>query len=130
MVVRAGEGLNGKTDVPLLSFVRGAFESVAKADVATSFKQAIDLGYLRDTDVMVPYAEYRITRAKEEALKMANGGYTPPAPLTAIPVGGESTTAAFMIAVDGLKVTGWASEHDQLIANKVATIRLWQKVEL
>jgi 3-hydroxyacyl-CoA dehydrogenase len=122
MVVRSVESLEGRTNVPVLPFVQKAFESVAKADVATSLKQAIDLGYLRSTDVLVPNAEYRITRAKEEALKMANGGYTAPEPLNAIPVGGESTTAAFMIAVAGLKDTGWASDHDQLIANKVARI--------
>jgi 3-hydroxyacyl-CoA dehydrogenase len=39
-----------------------------------------------------------------------------------IPVAGESATAAFLIAVEGMKNAGWATEHDALIAEKLAFI--------
>jgi 3-hydroxyacyl-CoA dehydrogenase len=122
MVMRAVEGIDMTNRPSLLPFVRGAFENIAKADVATSFKQAVDLGYIRDTDKMVVNAEYRLHEAKAEALKLAAMGINPGSPRTDIPVAGESGTAAFMLAVEGMKDAGWASEYDQFIANKVAYI--------
>lgn len=122
MVLRATEGLDMTNKPSLLPFVQGAFQNIAKAEVATSFKQAVDLGYIRATDKMVANADYRLFTAKEEALNMAAAGINPGAPRTDIPVVGESGTAAFMLAVETMKDAGWASEYDQFIANKVAYI--------
>ncbi|MEM1009518.1 MAG: enoyl-CoA hydratase/isomerase family protein, partial [Myxococcota bacterium] len=121
-VLRAVEGVDMKNSPSLLPFVRNAFEHIAMAKVATSFKDAQALGILRGDDIMVAHPEHRISRAKEVALGMLEMGYMPGHPREDIPVVGESGAAAFMIAVDGMKDAGWASPHDQLIANALATI--------
>lgn len=121
-LLRFTEGVDMSNRPSLLPFLRNAFESIATAKVASSFGQAVEYGFFRRQDVMVPNAEYRIARAKEVALGLAAVGYDPGRPREDIPVIGESGTAAFMIAVDGMKDAGWASEHDQKIANKLAYI--------
>ena len=120
--MRALEGVDMSNRPSLLPFLQKAFENIAKAEVATGLKAAMDLGIFRQTDVMVTNAEYRIYEAKKVALGMFLTGHNPGKPRTDIPVGGVSATAAFMIAVDGMVKSGWASEHDRLIADKVAWI--------
>jgi 3-hydroxyacyl-CoA dehydrogenase len=71
---------------------------------------------------MVPNRDYLMHEAKQVALGMAKAGFDPGKPRTDIRVGGESTKAAFMIAAEGMKDAGWASEHDQKIAGKLAHI--------
>tara|TARA_B100000609_G_scaffold199409_1_gene202730 strand:+ start:6224 stop:8653 length:2430 start_codon:yes stop_codon:yes gene_type:complete len=122
LVMRALEGVDMSNRPSLLPFLQKAFENIAKAEVATGLKAAMDLGIFRQTDVMVTNAEYRIYEAKKVALGMFLTGHNPGKPRTDIPVGGVSATAAFMIAVDGMVKSGWASEHDRLIADKVAWI--------
>jgi 3-hydroxyacyl-CoA dehydrogenase len=121
-ILRFVEGVDMRNNPSLLPFLRNAFESIATAKVATSFKEAVDFGFFRRTDIMVANPDYRIARAKEVALGLKAVGFDPGFPREDIPVIGESGTAAFMIAVDGMKDAGWASEHDQKIANKLAYI--------
>jgi len=122
LTLRATENLNMTNKPSLLPFVQSAFENIAKAEVATSFKAAQDLGLLRSSDKMVVNADYRLTEAKAAVLGLAATDFDPGRPRDDIPVVGESGTAAFMLAVESMKDAGWASEHDQLIANKVAYI--------
>lgn len=121
LTLRATEGVNLENNPPLLPFFQSAFERMAMATVATGFKAGQDLGLLRSSDIMVTNAEYRISRAKEVALSMIPT-YVAGKSRTDIVVQGESATAAFMIAVEGMKNAGWASEHDLLIAKKLAYI--------
>lgn len=122
LMLRAVENIDMKNKPGLLPFVQSAFENIAKAEVATSFKQAQDLGLFRKTDKMVANGEYRLYEAKQEVLKMNAAGFDPGAPKTDIPVVGVSGTAAFMLAVEAMKDAGWASEYDQHIANQLARI--------
>ena len=122
LAMRAVEGLSMKNSPALLPFLQTAFENIAMANVGKGFKEAVDFGLLRDSDIMVVNADYRLTEAKKIALGLAEAGHNPGKPRTDIPVGGENAVAAFMIAVDGMVEAGWASEHDRLIANKVAYI--------
>ena len=122
MVVRALENVNLKNRPSLLPFFQGAFENIAKAEVAKGFKEAIDLGYLRDSDIMVVNADYRLFEAKRVALSLVALGEDRGKPLQEITVAGESATAAFMVAVAGLKQAGWATEYDAVIANKIAFV--------
>jgi len=122
MVLRMEEGLVDGADVPMLGVHKVAFENVATAKVAVGFKQAQDFGILRKNDVMVANKDYLMHEAKRMALGLAQAGFDPGKPRSDIRVGGASAKAAFMIAAEGMKNSGWASEHDQKIANKLAHI--------
>jgi 3-hydroxyacyl-CoA dehydrogenase len=121
MILRMTEGF-GPASPAILPFAQKAFENIAMAKVAIGMKDAVDAGILRTTDVMVPNRDLLIYRAKEVALGMRKADFNPGLPRTDIPVGGEATKAAFIVAVKSMRDAGWVSDHDVLVASKVAHI--------
>ncbi len=121
MTLRMTEGF-GPASPAILPFAQKAFENIAMAKVAIGMKDAVDAGILRKTDVMVPNRDLLIYKAKEVALGMRQENFNPGLPRTDIPVGGEATKAAFMVAVKSMRDAGWVSDHDVLVASKVAHI--------
>jgi 3-hydroxyacyl-CoA dehydrogenase len=102
-------------------YVRRAFENIAMAKVSTSGAEYVELGYLSDSDIICPSFEQQIKRAKDVCLGLAKMGYKAPAPATLVALG-EAGRAVFRVALYGLSLGGFASEHDALIAEKVGNI--------
>jgi 3-hydroxyacyl-CoA dehydrogenase len=121
MLVRAMAELPGPQSDPL-PFVQKAFETVALAKVSASGPDAVRLGYLAATDAFSMNRERLMADAKAKALERVREGYHKPAPRTAIPVGGESVTAALKLGVHLAWRAGRASDHDALIGRKLAHI--------
>jgi 3-hydroxyacyl-CoA dehydrogenase len=121
MLVRAMSQLPSPSSDPL-PFVSKAFETVALAKVSASGPDAQRLGYLAPTDSFTMNRERLLADAKAKALERVREGYHVPAPRTAIPVGGESVTAALNLGVHLMWRAGRASDHDKLIGQKLAHI--------
>ncbi len=121
MLVRAMSQLPTPQSDPL-PYVQKAFETVALAKVSASGPDAMRLGYLSATDGFTMNRERLMADAKAEALERVREGYHVPAPRTAIPVGGESVTAALNLGVHLMWRAGRASDHDALIGRKLAHI--------
>lgn len=121
MTVRALELVPEGVNADPFPFIRRSFEDIAMAKVGTSGAEVVELGYLRPTDIIEPNFELQVGRAKNVCLSLIQAGYRPPRPprLWAL---GETPRAAFEAAVWGMKESGFASEHDMLIATKVAYI--------
>jgi 3-hydroxyacyl-CoA dehydrogenase len=66
--------------------------------------------------------ERLLSDAKAKALDRVREGYHVPPPRTAIPVGGESVTAALNLGVHLMWRAGRASDHDALLGRKLAHI--------
>jgi 3-hydroxyacyl-CoA dehydrogenase len=105
-----------------LPYVSKAFETVALAKVSASGPDALRLGYLLPTDAFTMNRERLMADAKAKALERVREGYHVPAPRTAIPVCGESVTAALNLGVHLMWRAGRASDHDKLIGGKLAHI--------
>ncbi len=105
-----------------LPYIQKAFETVALAKVSASGPDAVRLGYLSVTDAFTMNRDRLMADAKARALGRVREGYHRPAPRTAIPVGGESVTAALNLGVHLMWRAGRASDHDALIARKLAHI--------
>jgi 3-hydroxyacyl-CoA dehydrogenase len=121
MVARAAEQmLPGSTD--FLPPIQRAFESIGFAKVSASAPDAQRLGYLRATDAVTMNRERLIADAKARALQRVADGYQPPAPRTAIPVGGETVLAPLKLGIHLAWRAGRISDHDALIGRKLATI--------
>jgi 3-hydroxyacyl-CoA dehydrogenase len=105
-----------------LPYVQRAFETVALAKVSVSGPDAVRLGYLSDRDGFTMNRERLIAEAKSVALARADGGYRPPPPRIAIPVGGESLAAALKLGVHLAWRAGRATDHDALIGRTLATL--------
>ena len=121
MLVRAMSQLPTPQSDPL-PYVSKAFETVALAKVSASGPDAFRLGYLAPTDACTMNRERLMADAKAKALERVREGYHVPAPRTAIPVGGESVTAALNLGVHLMWRAGRASDHDKLIGQKLAHI--------
>ena len=120
MLVRAMAQLPTAQSDPL-PYVSKAFETVALAKVSASGPDAMRL-YLAPTDSVTMNRERLMADAKAKALERVREGYHVPAPRTAIPVGGESVTAALNLGVHLMWRAGRASDHDKLIGQKLAHI--------
>jgi 3-hydroxyacyl-CoA dehydrogenase len=105
-----------------LPYVQQAFETTALAKVSASGPDALRLGYLAPTDGFTMNRERLIADAKAKALERVREGYHPSPLRTAIPVGGESVTAALKLGVHLAWRAGRASDHDALIGRKLAHI--------
>jgi 3-hydroxyacyl-CoA dehydrogenase len=105
----------------LLQLLRGPFEAIGLAKVATSAEEARDLGYLRPSDTVSMAKETLIADAKQIALGLARAGYRPPPPRL-IRVAGGSAAATLKTALRHLVHAHRASEHDYLVVSKAAHV--------
>jgi 3-hydroxyacyl-CoA dehydrogenase len=121
MVARAAEQMApGSTD--FLPPIQRAFEAIGFAKVSTSAPDAQRLGLLRSTDTITMNRDRLIADAKAHALQRVADGYQPPAPRTAIPVGGETVLAPLKLGIHLAWRAGRISDHDALIGRKLATV--------
>ena len=121
MLIRAMTQLPSPQSDPL-PYVQKAFETVALAKVSASGPDARRLGYLAATDAFTMNRERLLADAKARALERVREGYHQPAPRHAVPVGGESLTAALNLGVHLMWRAGRASDHDALVGRKLAHI--------
>ena len=108
----------GSDDV--LAGLQKAFESIATAKVSGSAKEAKALGLLAESDKIVMNRAHLLGEAKLLALALSET-YQPsePEPIFAA---GRDAYAALLLGVAGYREAGYASEHDALIARKLAYI--------
>ena len=121
MLWRALEGIPDSTEVDALPFVTRTFQNIAMARVATGAGEAREFGYFRKNDGISFDKARLLTEAKGRAIGMADAGYHPPVP-RAYRLPGESGIATLEMMIGSLVAGGFASEHDALIARKVATV--------
>lgn len=96
------------------------FEMVAMAKTSTSGHEAVQM-YGRGADTVVMNQDYRIYEAKQAVLELDRAGYVPPQPGKARVVGRDGRAVLQMGAID-MKRGGYISDHDLLIAKKLAHI--------
>jgi 3-hydroxyacyl-CoA dehydrogenase len=108
-------------DVIVLPFIVKAFLQIGQAKVATSAWEARDMNILGPQDRIVINREHLLTEAKKEVLHMQNAGYSPPAP-ELIYAAGPDMEGAVRIAAQGFADGNYISEHDLLIAQKLAYV--------
>ncbi len=107
--------------VDLLPYVGEASLNIAMAKVSTSADEARRLRYLRPSDGISLNRDFLLHEAKARALGLAGAGYRPPRPLR-LKAAGLDAANTIGVKIWGMVEGGWASEHDALIANKVAHI--------
>jgi 3-hydroxyacyl-CoA dehydrogenase len=104
---------------------RHVFEIVAVATVATSAAEAVGYGFLRKTDAISLDRERLVSDAKADALALAEakdrGAWSPPTPPT-FRLPGAGGQLVLEQQVDNLVRQGKASEHDAVVASKLAWV--------
>ena len=128
MLLRSLEGIPAEVEVDRFPFFRHAFETIAFGRVSTSAKDAQRLGYLRPTDRFTMNQDRLLYEAKQVALAMVAEGYTASRPRDDIKVLGERAIATAETQLYNLKSGGYISDHDDLIARKLANVLAGGKV--
>ncbi len=108
----------GADDV--LAGLQRAFETIATAKVSGSAMEAKELGFLASTDKIVMNRAHLLGEAKSLALALSEN-YEAPGPERVF-AAGRDAQAALLLGVAGYEEAGYASEHDALIARKLAYI--------
>ncbi len=122
MVIRSLEGIPDGVSADPLPFLRKAFETIGMAKVATSAKEARELGFLRPWDRISIQRDFLIQEAKNVVLGMNREGYEMPRPRADIALPGRSEFSTFAYALYAMKVAGHISEYDERIGRKIAFV--------
>src|SRR5262249_23598084 len=121
MLWRALEGVPDGTNGITFEYVAQVFKNIALARVATSPDGAKAFGYFRKTDGVSFDRARQLSEAKARAIGLAESGYHAPVP-RAYRLPGASGIATLESSIDTLVAGGFATEHDALIARKLAVV--------
>ena len=97
-----------------------AFETIGMAKVAKSAFEAKELLFLREGDGITMNRDRLLVDAKAKALALVEGYRAPEKVAIALP--GRSARLAMQIVVDGLRLRGAATPHDEVVADQLAVV--------
>jgi 3-hydroxyacyl-CoA dehydrogenase len=118
---RAAETQALTTHKDLLPFLTEGFTAAAMAKVGTSALESRKLGYLLESDIVVPNKDELLFVAINEAKAMATAGYRPPLKRL-FPVAGRSGKATIQGQLVNMRDGGFISRHDFHIASLIAGV--------
>ncbi|MBZ0281838.1 MAG: 3-hydroxyacyl-CoA dehydrogenase/enoyl-CoA hydratase family protein [Anaerolineae bacterium] len=103
-----------------LPHLQKVFEAIATAKVSTSAKEAREMGFLSADDKIVFNRSHLLGEAKRTALELADGYIArQPGQIWAV---GRDAYSALLLGIEGFRESGFASEHDALISQKLAYV--------
>ncbi|WP_163971585.1 3-hydroxyacyl-CoA dehydrogenase/enoyl-CoA hydratase family protein [Oceanobacillus halotolerans] len=108
-------------DIDLTKIANDVFEKVAMAKVSTSAAEARENGFLDQKDSISANPDHLLHDAKQKVLALQNAGYRTPR-REKIPVVGDPGYAAMVLGAKSLQFSGYASDHDVKIAEKLAYV--------
>ncbi|MDG5788936.1 3-hydroxyacyl-CoA dehydrogenase NAD-binding domain-containing protein [Evansella sp. AB-P1] len=121
LYLRQIERVPENTKIDLQAIANQVFETIATAKVGTSAQEAAQLGFIRPQDGISVNGDHLLHDGKEKALYLSNQGYQPPK-RKKIPVVGETGYATMLLGAKQMYNSGYASEHDMKIAEKLAFV--------
>ncbi|MCG9130271.1 enoyl-CoA hydratase/isomerase family protein [Candidatus Poribacteria bacterium] len=105
----------------LFPYVNKAFDTIRESTVSQNAVEAVELGYLRHTDVISSDQETHLEDAKQLVLSMHKAGYHPPEPQQ-IFVLGEEGIARLNLQTHLLRQAGTIDPYTQSLADKLAYV--------
>lgn len=118
---RAAENAATSTGKDLLPFLTEGFTAAAMAKVGTSAIESRSIGYLLESDLIVPHKDELLFVALNEVKAMFRAGYRAPHKRL-FPVAGRSGKATVMGQLVNMRDGGFISQHDFHIATLIANV--------
>ncbi len=118
---RGAKGWAGLSDGGPFPKVQDTFQVVAFAKVSMSCKEAVGYKYLRKTDRISLSRDLLLHDAKQDVLELSKT-YKQSQPREDIYLPGIGGKMALTSAIEGFKMQGVISDHDGLIASKLAHV--------
>jgi 3-hydroxyacyl-CoA dehydrogenase len=120
-VLRAADEMH--EDEPETITLKNRFLSIATAKVATSAKEGFEMGVFRKgLDEIVMNQGRRISEGKKSVIEIYDSGYVAPTQRSDVKVLGRSALGALLAGINGMKTAGYATEHDSVVAKKLAYV--------
>ena len=118
---RAAENAAAASSTNLLAFLSEGFTAAATAKVGTSAHESRKLGYLLDSDIIVPHRDELLQVAVAQVKAMAASGWR--APLKGLfAVAGRSGVATIRAQLVAMRDGAFISAHDFHIAGLIAEV--------
>ncbi len=108
-------------EAPLLWFVQKFAQAVATAQVSRSALDAQEMGYLRESDPVVPHPDALLYAALQQAGALADAGWRPPLPAR-FPVAGRDGIATLTAQLVNLRDGGFISAYGYELGLAVAQV--------
>lgn len=108
-------------DFDIQNIANKVFETIATAKVSTSGEEARDNNFLNRVDGVSVNGDHLLYDAKQAVLALDAQGYKPPV-REKVPVVGESGYAALLLGAEQMYNSGYISDHDKKIAQKLAWV--------
>ncbi|WP_234263931.1 3-hydroxyacyl-CoA dehydrogenase/enoyl-CoA hydratase family protein [Hydrogenophaga sp. NFH-34] len=118
---RAAENAKTSTGKDLLPFLTEGFTAAAMAKVGTSAIESRAIGYLLESDLIVPHKDEVLFVALNEAKALFRAGYRPPHKRL-FPVAGRDGKATILGQLVNMRDGGFISRHDFHIASLIANV--------
>jgi 3-hydroxyacyl-CoA dehydrogenase len=111
----------GNANADIFQFLKDGFTNAAMAKVGTSAIESRKLGYLLDTDTIVPNKDELLHVALQETKAMFEAGYRPPLKRP-FPVAGRNAKATIQAQLANMRDGGFISQHDYHISSCIADV--------
>ncbi|OZI10320.1 3-hydroxyacyl-CoA dehydrogenase [Bacillaceae bacterium SAS-127] len=121
LYIRHLEQMANGVQVDLQNVANKVFETIAMAKVSTSGEEARENNFLMKVDGVSVNPDHLLHDAKQAALYLYESGYTVPE-RKKVPVVGESGYAMLLLGAQSMLKSGYISEHDLKIAQKLAYV--------
>ena len=118
---RAAENMAMSTSKDVLPFLTEGFTAAAMAKVGTSALESRKLGYLLDSDIIVPHKDELLFAALNEAKALAASGWRAPHKRL-FAVAGRSGIATIQAQLVNMRDGGFISAYDFKIATMIAQV--------
>jgi 3-hydroxyacyl-CoA dehydrogenase len=116
----AATGQTG-ANADLLKILTEGFTAAAMAKVGTSALESRKLGYLLDSDIIVPHKDELLFVAMQQVKALAASGWRPPMK-TQFPVAGRNAIATIQGQLANMRDGGFISAHDFHLATLIAEV--------
>jgi 3-hydroxyacyl-CoA dehydrogenase len=122
LLIRYHEGIpESAQNVSWLPYMQGVFQAIGMAKVSMSAHEAMALNFMRRSDKIVTNKEHLLGTAKRMVQAMSLEGYTQPIPRK-LKLPGEQGYATLRMAIDSMCKQHQITEHEQVIAEKLAWV--------
>ena len=113
----------------LMPHIQNAFQALAMAKVSASGLDAIQLGLMTDQDRVIGNPAELLHVATAQAKAIAEAGYRPVSRSQKVKVAGKPGKATLMMIAVNMLEGNFISEHDYMVADRIATILTGGEVE-
>jgi 3-hydroxyacyl-CoA dehydrogenase len=127
--IRAAFGASRTATNDPMNFLQSVFTAIAMANVSKSAKNAKEIGYVKQEDLVVFNPAEVLHVARKNALSMYESAYRPALSPAGIPVAGRNGIATLEMMLVNMLEGGMISKHDYKVARAAAVALCGGEVE-